>query len=66
MLWRLIHAEGAYVFVCGDGKRMAQDVKKALVEIFVEHGGMDEQRARAYLDEPKSPSMRRFTGGAWC
>ena len=35
-------------------------------EIFVEHGGMDEQRARAYLDELKSPSMRRYAEDVWC
>jgi sulfite reductase (NADPH) flavoprotein alpha-component len=37
--------DGAYVYVCGDAKRMAVDVDKALCEIIREHGNMDEPNA---------------------
>jgi sulfite reductase (NADPH) flavoprotein alpha-component len=36
-LWRWL-AEGAHVYVCGDAKRMAKDVERALVDIAAAHG----------------------------
>jgi sulfite reductase alpha subunit-like flavoprotein len=65
MLWRLINEEAAYVFVCGDGMHMAQDVKQALIEIFRDHGEMSEAEAKAYLLELKSPAVRRFAEDVW-
>ena len=41
--------EGAHVFVCGDAKRMAADVDRALREVVRAHGSMDEQAASAYV-----------------
>jgi sulfite reductase (NADPH) flavoprotein alpha-component len=36
-LWTWL-AEGAHVYVCGDAKRMAKDVERALVDIVAQHG----------------------------
>ncbi|QDU90456.1 Sulfite reductase [NADPH] flavoprotein alpha-component [Pirellulimonas nuda] len=41
---------GAYFFVCGDAKRMAVDVDRALHEVIAEHGARDEASARAYVE----------------
>lgn len=41
--------DGAYVCVCGDAARMARDVDRALREIAVAHGGLDQEQADAYL-----------------
>lgn len=41
--------EGAYVYVCGDAKHMAEDVQKALLRIIGQEGGLDAQAARQYL-----------------
>lgn len=41
--------EGACFYVCGDAKRMAPDVERALVQVIATHGGRDEAAARAYL-----------------
>jgi sulfite reductase (NADPH) flavoprotein alpha-component len=41
--------EGAHVYVCGDAKRMAEDVQKALLAIIEAHGGLDAAAARQYL-----------------
>jgi hypothetical protein len=32
--------QGAHFYVCGDAKRMAKDVERALVDVVAEHGGV--------------------------
>lgn len=44
-------ANGAYLYVCGDAKRMAGDVDMALREIAVTEGGMDNAAARRFVSE---------------
>ncbi|HEU4662475.1 MAG TPA: assimilatory sulfite reductase (NADPH) flavoprotein subunit [Dokdonella sp.] len=40
---------GAQLYVCGDATRMAKDVHAALLDVFVEHGGVDRERAEERL-----------------
>ncbi|MGE5408879.1 MAG: sulfite reductase subunit alpha [Syntrophothermus sp.] len=40
---------GAHVFVCGDAKRMAADVDRALREVVRVHGRIGEEQAAAYV-----------------
>ncbi|MCU1689038.1 MAG: molybdopterin oxidoreductase, partial [Jatrophihabitantaceae bacterium] len=47
-LWGWLEA-GAYLYVCGDAKRMASDVDRALREIVARHGGLDAPEADAYV-----------------
>jgi sulfite reductase (NADPH) flavoprotein alpha-component len=47
-LWRWLDA-GAHFYVCGDAKRMAQDVDEALATIVREQGGLSTDGAQAYL-----------------
>jgi len=47
-VWDWIGA-GAAIYVCGDAKRMAADVDRALREIVAEQGGMDDARAAAFV-----------------
>lgn len=49
-LWRWL-ANGAYLYVCGDAKRMAGDVDLALQRIAATAGGMDAAAAKRYLAE---------------
>ena len=44
---------GGYFFVCGDAYYMAKDVDKALHEIVAEHGGLDDDGAKAYINQLK-------------
>lgn len=47
-LWSWLE-DGAYVYVCGDARRMALDVDFALREIVAEQGGMSADAAKEYL-----------------
>lgn len=42
---------GAHLYVCGDAKRMAKDVHKALIEIVAEHGARATDDAEAWLNQ---------------
>jgi sulfite reductase (NADPH) flavoprotein alpha-component len=52
-LWAWLK-QGAHFYICGDAKRMARDVEKALVEIASEHGHMSEAGARDFVAELKA------------
>jgi sulfite reductase (NADPH) flavoprotein alpha-component len=43
--------DGAHVYICGDGARMAKDVHQALLTIISEQGNLDAEQADEYLDE---------------
>lgn len=45
----LILTQGALVYICGDGQRMAKDVLQVLREIVAEWGGMTEEAAATYV-----------------
>jgi sulfite reductase (NADPH) flavoprotein alpha-component len=52
-LWTWLK-QGAHFYVCGDAKRMAGDVERALVEISVKGGQMSEAGARDFIAELKA------------
>jgi sulfite reductase (NADPH) flavoprotein alpha-component len=47
-VWRWLE-EGAHVYVCGDAKRMAKDVERAIIDIAQAHGGRSAEDAVAYV-----------------
>ncbi|MFE6890925.1 molybdopterin-dependent oxidoreductase [Streptomyces sp. NPDC057694] len=49
-LWSWLR-DGARFYVCGDASRMAKDVDRALRDIAVAHGGLDEAGAAAYVKQ---------------
>jgi sulfite reductase (NADPH) flavoprotein alpha-component len=51
-LWAWL-ADGAHLYVCGDAKRMAKDVERALVDIVAQHGARDADQAVAFVAELK-------------
>lgn len=51
-LWNWLE-EGGSFYVCGDAKRMAADVDKALHDVVAEHGGMGVDQAKAYVNKLK-------------
>ncbi|MET9784660.1 bifunctional nitrate reductase/sulfite reductase flavoprotein subunit alpha [Streptomyces canus] len=50
LLWSWLQ-DGAHFYVCGDASRMAKDVGRALRDIAVLHGGLDEAGAAAYVKQ---------------
>jgi sulfite reductase (NADPH) flavoprotein alpha-component len=51
-LWAWL-AEGAHVYVCGDAKRMAKDVERALVDVVASYGVRSVNEAVAFVAELK-------------
>ncbi|WP_392871905.1 bifunctional cytochrome P450/NADPH--P450 reductase [Streptomyces sp. LN499] len=47
-VWQAIQ-DGAYVYVCGDGRRMAPAVREALAAIYRKHTGSDDEAAQQWL-----------------
>lgn len=47
-IWEWLR-NGAYFYVCGDAKRMAVDVEKALLDIITEYGQHSPEEATAFL-----------------
>lgn len=50
-LWQWIQERQAFVFVAGNAKRMPIDVLEALKEVAMEHGGLSQERAEAFVKE---------------
>jgi sulfite reductase (NADPH) flavoprotein alpha-component len=51
-LWSWI-ADGAHIYICGDAKRMAKDVERALVDIVAQHGVRSANEAAHFIGELK-------------
>eukprot|EP00479_Gromia_sphaerica_P000261 TRINITY_DN1025_c0_g1_i1.p2 TRINITY_DN1025_c0_g1~~TRINITY_DN1025_c0_g1_i1.p2 ORF type:complete len:150 (+),score=33.17 TRINITY_DN1025_c0_g1_i1:1114-1563(+) len=51
IIWKCLNEHGGNLYICGDGKRMAKGVHKALVEVVQEFGDMSEEQSEAYLSD---------------
>src|SRR4051794_1340231 len=51
-LWNWL-AEGAHLYICGDAKRMAKDVERALVDIVAQFGARSTDEAVSFIAELK-------------
>lgn len=51
-LWTWL-AEGAHLYICGDAKRMAKDVERALVDIVAQFGARSTDEAVSFVAELK-------------
>ncbi|MCO6045594.1 sulfite reductase subunit alpha [Aeoliella sp. ICT_H6.2] len=46
--------EGGHFFVCGDAKRMAVDVDRALHDVIATHGQLSDEQAKEYVERLKA------------
>lgn len=60
---RLILRDGGYIYVCGDGNKMAKDVYVAVRQLLQEHGGLSEDESEECLDDMKL--RRRYVVDIW-
>ena len=60
---KLILQEGGYVYICGDGNKMAKDVYQAIKSILQEHGTLSCEQTEELLDEMKL--RRRYVVDIW-
>jgi sulfite reductase (NADPH) flavoprotein alpha-component len=51
-LWTWL-ADGAHIYICGDAKRMAKDVERALVDIVAQFGARSTDEAISFVGELK-------------
>ncbi|CAM5775291.1 sulfite reductase [Labrys miyagiensis] len=51
-LWQWL-AQGAHFYICGDAKRMARDVERALVEIVAQWGARSTEEAAGFVNALK-------------
>lgn len=51
-LWSWL-ADGAHLYICGDAKRMAKDVERALVDIVAQYGARSTDEAIAFVADLK-------------
>merc|ERR1719195_1275387 len=61
-VWELLE-QGAHLYVCGDAKMMAKDVRNIIVEICVNNGGMADKDAENYVK--KLESQKRYSADVW-
>ena len=55
--WRLA---SAYLYVCGDAKRMAKDVHQTLIDIAHTQGALTPEAAAAYVNDTLMKKERRY------
>lgn len=60
---RLLLESNAYLYICGDGNRMAKDVHVAIVEVMINHGGLTAAQAEKAIQDMKL--RRRFVLDIW-
>jgi sulfite reductase (NADPH) flavoprotein alpha-component len=58
-LWNWLQ-NGAYFYVCGDAKRMAKDVHKALIDIAQKEGGLSTDAAAEHVNVTLMRNERRY------
>jgi sulfite reductase (NADPH) flavoprotein alpha-component len=51
---------GAYLYVCGDAKRMAKDVHQTIIELAQKYGGMSPESAGHYVNDTLMKKERRY------
>jgi len=61
-MWKLLE-QGAHLYVCGDAKMMAKDVRNIITEMCRDQGNMTNTEAEAFVK--KLESQKRYSADVW-
>jgi len=61
-VWSLLQ-QGGHLYVCGDAKMMAKDVRHGIIDICKVHGGLSESDADAFVK--KLETQKRYSADVW-
>jgi len=61
-VWQLLQ-QGAHLYVCGDAKMMAKDVRNIIVDICKHNGAMEDAEAETFVK--KLESQKRYSADVW-
>ncbi|KAK9889638.1 hypothetical protein WA026_007015 [Henosepilachna vigintioctopunctata] len=62
-LWNVISENNGNLYICGDAKSMAADVRNIIVRVIQQKGNMTEQQAVAYMK--KMETQKRLSTDVW-
>lgn len=62
-LWEMIGKKGGHVYICGDAKMMAKDVRNIIVEVVQKGGEMSPEEAEKYVK--KMEQQKRYSADVW-
>lgn len=62
-VWDMLDKQQAYIYVCGDAKRMAKDVQSAFVEFSQTYGGQSAEQAEQYVKNLRNKG--RYQEDVW-
>nr|UYI00189.1 NADPH-cytochrome P450 reductase [Panonychus citri]UYI00190.1 NADPH-cytochrome P450 reductase [Panonychus citri] len=62
-LWSIMEERKGHIYICGDARSMARDVRDILLSTIMEEGGKSSQEADAYLK--KMEVQRRYSADVW-
>lgn len=62
-VWKVVGENNGHLYICGDARSMASDVRNILNNIIMVKGNMTEQQAQAYLK--KMETQKRLSADVW-
>ncbi|XP_055371384.1 NADPH--cytochrome P450 reductase isoform X2 [Condylostylus longicornis] len=63
LVWKIIGENKGHVYICGDAKNMATDVRNILTKIICTHGSMNEAEAQQFLK--RMEAQKRYSADVW-
>ncbi|RWS18607.1 NADPH--cytochrome P450 reductase-like protein, partial [Leptotrombidium deliense] len=62
-IWDVIDTNKGHIYVCGDARNMARDVRDILLKVIEEYGNKTKDEAEAYLKAMET--QRRYSADVW-
>lgn len=63
LVWKIVGEKNGHVYICGDAKNMATDVRNILMNIIKTKGNMSDSDAQQYLK--KMDAQKRYSADVW-